>query len=76
MSHEVDGLIFQPAGKEDVYVAGRCTEMLKWKPATLNSVDFKLQVLRVERPGCLPETKGTCTKVSDFAKTDVSDGLT
>ena len=74
MSHEVDGLIFQPAGKEDVYVAGRCTEMLKWKPATLNSVDFKLQVLRVERPGCLPETKGR--EVSDFAEADVSDGLT
>jgi len=58
VSHEVDGLIFQPAGKDDVYVGGRCVDMLKWKPAALNSVDFKLQVIRVERPGCLPETKG------------------
>ena len=39
-------------------MGGRCPDILKWKPATLNSVDFKLQVLRVERPGCLPETKG------------------
>jgi len=58
VSHEVDGLIFQPAGREDVYVAGRCSEMLKWKPATLNSVDFKLQVVKMQQAGCLPETKG------------------
>ena len=64
VSHEVDGLIFQPAGKDDVYIGGRCVDMLKWKPAALNSVDFKLQVIRVERPGCLPETKGNQARMS------------
>uniref|UniRef100_A0A8C7D3H2 mRNA-capping enzyme n=1 Tax=Oncorhynchus kisutch TaxID=8019 RepID=A0A8C7D3H2_ONCKI len=37
VSHEVDGLIFQPCGK---YKAGRCDDILKWKPPSLNSVDF------------------------------------
>jgi mRNA-capping enzyme len=38
LGHEVDGLIFQPA--EEKYVAGQCMEVLKWKPASMNSVDF------------------------------------
>lgn len=42
LSHEPDGLIFQP-GKEP-YIAGRCDEVLKWKPGSLNSVDFKLKI--------------------------------
>uniref|UniRef100_A0A8D2ZIR1 mRNA-capping enzyme n=1 Tax=Scophthalmus maximus TaxID=52904 RepID=A0A8D2ZIR1_SCOMX len=37
VSHEVDGLIFQPCGR---YKPGRCDEILKWKPPNLNSVDF------------------------------------
>uniref|UniRef100_A0A8D0D830 mRNA-capping enzyme n=1 Tax=Sander lucioperca TaxID=283035 RepID=A0A8D0D830_SANLU len=37
VSHEVDGLIFQPCGR---YKAGRCDDILKWKPPNLNSVDF------------------------------------
>ncbi|CAH1784913.1 unnamed protein product [Owenia fusiformis] len=56
VSHEVDGLIFQPAA--DPYVCGRCKEVLKWKPPSLNSVDFKLQVTQEKKPGCLPETIG------------------
>ncbi|XP_055871008.1 mRNA-capping enzyme-like [Biomphalaria glabrata] len=56
LSHEVDGLIFQPAS--DPYKCGRCPEILKWKPPSLNSVDFKLKIQRVEGMGLLPETKG------------------
>ncbi|XP_070533802.1 mRNA-capping enzyme-like isoform X2 [Ptychodera flava] len=54
--HEIDGLIFQPV--PDRYEPGRCINVLKWKPPTLNSVDFRLKVQRVERPGMLPETHG------------------
>uniref|UniRef100_A0A7R9V957 mRNA guanylyltransferase n=1 Tax=Chlamydomonas euryale TaxID=1486919 RepID=A0A7R9V957_9CHLO len=40
LSHEADGLILQPA--EDPYKALTCNELLKWKFAHLNSVDFRL----------------------------------
>ncbi|PVD31857.1 hypothetical protein C0Q70_07276 [Pomacea canaliculata] len=56
LSHEVDGLIFQPV--PDSYVCGRCKDVLKWKPPSLNSVDFRLKIVREEKPGMLPETKG------------------
>ncbi|XP_074655994.1 mRNA-capping enzyme-like [Tubulanus polymorphus] len=56
VSHEVDGLIFQPV--PDAYKCGRCSAVLKWKPPGLNSVDFKLQIRRETHPGMLPETKG------------------
>ncbi|XP_041360929.1 mRNA-capping enzyme-like [Gigantopelta aegis] len=56
VSHEVDGLIFQPV--PDAYMPGRCKNMLKWKPVSMNSVDFKLKITRENRPGMLPETKG------------------
>lgn len=42
LSHEPDGLIFQP--KLDPYVCGRCDEVLKWKPSEQNSVDFLLKI--------------------------------
>lgn len=42
LSHEPDGLIFQP--KLEPYVGGRCDDVLKWKPADQNSVDFQLKV--------------------------------
>ncbi|XP_013383469.1 mRNA-capping enzyme [Lingula anatina] len=58
VSHETDGLIFQPAGQEDKYFPGRCQDMLKWKPPSLNSVDFKLSIVKEHKPGCLPEWKG------------------
>ncbi|BFZ11352.1 hypothetical protein BsWGS_14391 [Bradybaena similaris] len=56
LSHEVDGLIFQPSS--DTYVCGRCQDILKWKPPSLNSVDFKLRITKIEQAGMLPETKG------------------
>lgn len=42
LSHDPDGLIFQPA--REPYVAGTCPDVLKWKPSTLNSVDFRLKI--------------------------------
>ncbi|XP_042305601.1 mRNA-capping enzyme isoform X2 [Sceloporus undulatus] len=48
VSHEVDGLIFQPIGK---YKPGRCDDILKWKPPSLNSVDFRLKITRVGGEG-------------------------
>ncbi|XP_071804447.1 mRNA-capping enzyme-like [Asterias amurensis] len=56
LGHETDGVIFQP--QKDRYVAGRCDVVLKWKPPSLNSVDFKLQITTLNKPGMLPETKG------------------
>ncbi|KAK9804496.1 hypothetical protein WJX73_010638 [Symbiochloris irregularis] len=40
LSHESDGLILQ--GWDDPYITGTCKELLKWKFAHLNSVDFQL----------------------------------
>jgi len=40
LHHGNDGLVFTPV--PDPYMSGTCTRMLKWKPAHLNSVDFKL----------------------------------
>uniref|UniRef100_A0A0B7AGH9 mRNA guanylyltransferase n=1 Tax=Arion vulgaris TaxID=1028688 RepID=A0A0B7AGH9_9EUPU len=56
LSHEVDGLIFQPSS--DPYVCGRCQDILKWKPPSLNSVDFKLRIQTTQQTGMLRETKG------------------
>ncbi|KAK2156753.1 hypothetical protein LSH36_206g04070 [Paralvinella palmiformis] len=56
LSHEIDGLIFQP--EPDPYLSGRCLSVLKWKPPNMNSVDFKLKIVREEKTGMLPETKG------------------
>ncbi|KAL0967312.1 hypothetical protein UPYG_G00250610 [Umbra pygmaea] len=55
VSHEVDGLIFQPCGK---YKAGRCDDILKWKPPSLNSVDFRLKITKVGGEGLIPQTVG------------------
>ncbi|KAG7157861.1 mRNA-capping enzyme-like, partial [Homarus americanus] len=56
LSHEPDGLIFQP--ESDAYVPGRCDLVLKWKPASHNSVDFRLKVVKRTGLGMLPETVG------------------
>ena len=42
LGHEPDGLVFQPS--DEAYEPGRDDRILKWKPHTHNSVDFKLQV--------------------------------
>lgn len=56
--HEPDGLIFQPSGRNDPYVAGRDDRVLKWKPLSMNSVDFKLKIVREGGKGMLPRTVG------------------
>lgn len=33
------------------YMAGRCDDVLKWKPLSMNSVDFKLKVVTEEGQG-------------------------
>lgn len=58
LAHEPDGLIFQPAGKGQPYKAGRDDEVLKWKPADMNSVDFKLKIVKEGGVGMLPKTVG------------------
>src|SRR5699024_10848352 len=44
LSHEIDGLIFQPV--QLPYTAGRCDSILKWKPPSHNSIDFRLKIVR------------------------------
>lgn len=49
LTHEPDGLIFQPA--KEPYVPGQCDEVLKWKPVEMNSVDFRLKIVTEEGEG-------------------------
>lgn len=56
LSHEPDGLIFQPS--KDTYVAGQCVNVLKWKPYSHNSVDFKLKIITESGMGILPRKIG------------------
>lgn len=49
LSHEPDGLIFQPA--KEPYQAGTCNDVLKWKPLSLNSVDFRLKIVTHKAEG-------------------------
>ncbi|XP_034230434.1 mRNA-capping enzyme [Thrips palmi] len=51
LSHEPDGLIFQPSS--DPYVAGQCPESLKWKPSSHNSVDFRAKIVTESGEGLL-----------------------
>jgi len=56
LSHEPDGLVFQPG--LDPYLSGRDDHVLKWKPLSMNSVDFKMVVTKEEGLGMLPKTLG------------------
>ncbi|KAI1716071.1 mRNA capping enzyme, catalytic domain-containing protein [Ditylenchus destructor] len=56
LGHEIDGLIFQPV--DEPYTAGRFDKLLKWKPPEQCTIDFKLQIQTIERPGMLKERKG------------------
>ncbi|XP_053205509.1 mRNA-capping enzyme-like [Panonychus citri] len=49
LSHEIDGLIFQPY--DDPYKPGQCAESLKWKPETHNSIDFRCKIVAISKPG-------------------------
>ncbi|XP_060947130.1 mRNA-capping enzyme isoform X2 [Limanda limanda] len=40
------------------YKAGRCDDILKWKPPELNSVDFRLKITKVGGEGLIPQTVG------------------
>lgn len=45
--HEADGLILQPwVGDKSLYIPNTCEEVLKWKYAHLNSVDFRLRLAK------------------------------
>jgi len=56
LGHEPDGLIFQP--KKKPYLAGRDDDILKWKPSSHNSIDFKLKIFKDDRPGMLATSVG------------------
>uniref|UniRef100_A0A8C5Q5X0 mRNA-capping enzyme n=1 Tax=Leptobrachium leishanense TaxID=445787 RepID=A0A8C5Q5X0_9ANUR len=40
------------------YKAGRCDDILKWKPPNMNSVDFRLKITRVGGEGLLTQNVG------------------
>ncbi|XP_055681575.1 mRNA-capping enzyme [Lutzomyia longipalpis] len=56
LSHEPDGLIFQPS--LDPYQTGQSNEVLKWKPLELCSVDFKLKIAEESGMGILKRKVG------------------
>ncbi len=62
LGHEPDGLIFQPVrddnGHPHPYTCGRDYKILKWKPSSHNSVDFKLRIIRENRPGMVAKDEG------------------
>ncbi|XP_020708815.2 mRNA-capping enzyme [Athalia rosae] len=56
LGHEPDGLIFQPA--KEPYNPGASIEVLKWKPLSMNSIDFRLQIVTENGKGILPRKIG------------------
>ncbi|XP_030637987.1 mRNA-capping enzyme isoform X3 [Chanos chanos] len=40
------------------YRPGRCDDILKWKPPSQNSVDFRLKITKVGGEGLIPQTVG------------------
>lgn len=76
VSHETDGLIFQPY--KEPYFPGRCKILLKWKPPSQNSVDFRLVIKEVQATGCLKESRGLLYvnhMKEPFAEMPVSNAL-
>ena len=66
ITHDNDGLIFNPLEDvsqilkcvwltdhllPQPYEAGQCSQLLKWKPPSLNTVDFKLTIVEEAKPG-------------------------
>ena len=49
LPHGIDGLIYQPVNEP--YKGGRCDTILKWKPPSMNSVDFRLEIIVKEELG-------------------------
>ncbi|XP_076223556.1 mRNA-capping enzyme-like [Nomia melanderi] len=56
LGHEPDGLIFQPS--KEPYCPGISREVLKWKPLSLNSVDFKLKIVTESGIGIVSKKVG------------------
>ncbi|XP_068159190.1 mRNA-capping enzyme [Drosophila tropicalis] len=56
LAHEPDGLIFQPSMQP--YTAGVCSDVFKWKPHELNSVDFRLKIITESGEGLLTKKVG------------------
>ncbi|RCN32592.1 mRNA capping enzyme, catalytic domain protein [Ancylostoma caninum] len=56
VGHEIDGLILQPV--DAPYTPGRSDIVLKWKPPSHNSIDFRLQIRKVVKEGELPQHIG------------------
>lgn len=56
LSHEPDGLIFQPS--KEPYCPGTAQDVLKWKPLSLNSVDFKLKIVTEGGVGIISKKVG------------------
>ncbi|XP_059617366.1 mRNA-capping enzyme [Phlebotomus argentipes] len=56
LSHEPDGLIFQPS--LDPYHPGQANAVLKWKPLDMCSVDFKLKIAEESGMGILKRKVG------------------
>ncbi|KAH8266560.1 hypothetical protein KR018_001419, partial [Drosophila ironensis] len=56
LAHEPDGLIFQPS--QQPYLPGVCSDVFKWKPHEMNSVDFRLKVIMERGEGLLTKKVG------------------
>ncbi|KAJ2076916.1 Dcp1p-Dcp2p decapping enzyme complex alpha subunit [Coemansia sp. RSA 988] len=48
LKHKSDGLIFTSVSAP--YTSGTCQKIIKWKPASENSIDFKLRIIQRSPP--------------------------
>lgn len=56
LGHEPDGLVFQP--EKEPYTPGATPDVLKWKPISMNSVDFRLKIVTESGTGIVPRKIG------------------